>query len=188
MLTKNRRKTNVGVAIATALQLIGLFLSQTWGIAVVLGLILILISILVFIWGCSNYAEGKGYSKWVGMVGVAGLIGLIILIMLPEQNREGSAHRLQMHKLIGLISMVLGLGLAVLGRWLGDLAYRSAFTGGEVLLEESSADVCMVVGICVTLIGLILLMSNTRKNKIGKSNGCYQTNKEQKCVGKESTE
>ncbi|NIV69734.1 MAG: hypothetical protein GWN41_06290 [Phycisphaerae bacterium] len=35
-----------------------------------------------------NYAEGKGHSKWVGLVGLAGLIGLIVLAVLPDQARD----------------------------------------------------------------------------------------------------
>ena len=35
-----------------------------------------------------NYAEGKGHSKWVGLVGLAGIIGLIVLIVLPDQHKE----------------------------------------------------------------------------------------------------
>jgi len=35
-----------------------------------------------------NYAEGKGHSKWVGLVGLTGCIGLIVLIVLPDQHKE----------------------------------------------------------------------------------------------------
>jgi len=53
-------------------------------------LLLLLGSIPMFIWGCMNYAEGKGHSKWVGLFGVAGIIGPIVLIVLPDQHREAS--------------------------------------------------------------------------------------------------
>ena len=86
MLSERRRNTNVGVGIGVLLQLAGLFLARTDGTAAILGLVLILISIPVFIWGCMNYAEGKGHSKWVGLVGLAGIIGLIVLIVLPDKN------------------------------------------------------------------------------------------------------
>ena len=49
---------------------------------------LILASVPVFTWGCLSYAEGKGHSKWVGLVGVAGIIGLIVLKVLPDQHEE----------------------------------------------------------------------------------------------------
>ena len=56
--------------------------------AAVLGLLLILVGVVAFIWGCMNYAEGKGHSKWVGLVGVAGIVGLVVLIVLPDQHKE----------------------------------------------------------------------------------------------------
>jgi uncharacterized membrane protein len=95
MLSEKKTKTNIGVGIGFLLQLAGYFLAKTtdtFAIAI-LGLILILISIPVFIWGCMNYAEGKGHSKRVGLVGLAGLIGLIVLAVLPDQkrDREGSS-------------------------------------------------------------------------------------------------
>ncbi|MHC4656724.1 MAG: hypothetical protein ACYS91_17160 [Planctomycetota bacterium] len=91
MLPEKKTKTNLGVGIGVLLQLAGYFLVQTTETCAIalLGLILLLISIPVFIWGCMNYAEGKGHSKWVGLVGIAGLIGLIVLAVLPDQKRDG---------------------------------------------------------------------------------------------------
>ena len=87
MLPEKKSKTNIGVGIGFVLQLIGFFVSARGDIGAVVGLLLIVISIPVFIWGCMNYAEGKGHSKWVGLVGVAGIIGLIVLIVLPDQHK-----------------------------------------------------------------------------------------------------
>ncbi|MHC4313812.1 MAG: hypothetical protein ACYSW3_15250 [Planctomycetota bacterium] len=91
MLSVNKTKTNFGVGFGFLLQVAGYYLvqtTQTCAIAI-LGLILLLIGISLFIWGCMNYAEGKGHSKWVGLVGLAGLIGLIVLAVLPDQARDG---------------------------------------------------------------------------------------------------
>jgi TRAP-type C4-dicarboxylate transport system permease small subunit len=52
------------------------------------GCLLVLVSLPVLIWGCMHYAEGKGHSKWVGLVGLAGCIGLIVLVVLPDQHKE----------------------------------------------------------------------------------------------------
>ena len=93
MLPEKRTNTNVGVGMGFLLQLAGLFLAQTGDMAAILALVLILISIPVFIWGCMNYAEGKGHSKWVGLVGLAGIIGLIVLIVLPDQDLHGPGAR-----------------------------------------------------------------------------------------------
>ena len=130
MLPAKRENANVGVGIGIVLQLAGFFFAKTGAPAA----ILILISIPVLIWGCMNYAEGKGHSKWVGLVGLAGIIGLIVLILLPDQDRHGSVARLQLLKFVWLISMVAGFGLVVLGlRLLG---------------------ICLVVGSLVFMLGI----------------------------------
>jgi uncharacterized membrane protein len=168
MLPENKTKTNIGVGIGVLLQLAGFFLvktSETFAMTI-LGLILILISIPWFIWGCGNYAEGKGYSKLIGLVGLAGLIGLIVLIVLPDKAGEGSGHRLKMHKVGGLISLVLGFGIIVLGRWLDRLAYAALYNGEyrlERMLEPWSGR-CMFLGACIVLVSLVLLLDNPRPN------------------------
>ena len=40
-------------------------------------------SVPAFVWGCGNYAQGKGYSSSLGAFGVLGVLGLIILLILP---------------------------------------------------------------------------------------------------------
>ena len=88
MPPQKRTNTNIGVGVGFVLQLAGLFLLTGEQGRGLIGLLLILTSLPAFIWGCLNYAEGKGHSKWVGVVGMAGLIGLIILIGLSDQNEE----------------------------------------------------------------------------------------------------
>ena len=139
-------------ATGVLLQLAGLCLGDV-------GLPLILISIPVFTWGCMNYAEGKGHSKWVGLVGLAGFIGLAVLIVLPDQHHDGSVRRLQLRTFVGLISIVAGLGLAVLGRWLHEL-------GDDVRLERLLHPwpaVCMVLGACLVVGSLVFMVGNGRR-------------------------
>ncbi len=153
MLPEKRTKTNIGVGIGFLLQLAGFFLAQTGDSAAIYGLVLILVSIPVFIWGCMNYAEGKGHSMWVGLVGLAGIIGLIVLIVLPDQDRHGSVPRSQLRKFVGLISMVAGFGLAVLGFWLDRLGID------DVRLEHLLSPwpgVCMLLGFCIVVVGLLM--------------------------------
>jgi len=88
MLPDKKMKTNIGVGTGFILQLGGFALCTFGEIGAIAGLLLILGSVPVFIWGCMNYAEGKGHSKWVGLVGLAGLIGLIVLAILPDQHKE----------------------------------------------------------------------------------------------------
>jgi hypothetical protein len=90
MPPEKKTKTNAGVGIGFVLQLVGLILFGNGAVGALVGLLLVLISVPVFIWGCMNYAEGKGHSKWVGIVGLLGIIGLVILIVLPDQHEVAS--------------------------------------------------------------------------------------------------
>jgi uncharacterized membrane protein YidH (DUF202 family) len=160
VLPEKRTKTNVGVGIGVLLQLAGLFLAQTGDAAALFGLVLILASLPVFIWGCVNYAEGKGHSTWVGLVGLAGIIGLIVLILLPDEDRQGSVARQQLRKCVGLILMVAGFTVAVLGLWLDHLGIE------DVRLERSLQPwpaVCMVLGAFLVVGSLILMVVNARR-------------------------
>jgi uncharacterized membrane protein len=42
---------------------------------------------ILFIWGCSLIAKGKGYSYLWGTLGVVPIIGWLILIILPSKDR-----------------------------------------------------------------------------------------------------
>ena len=159
MLPEKRTNTNVGVGMGFLLQLAGFLLAHTGDTAAILALVLVLISIPVFIWGCMNYAEGKGHSKWVGLVGLAGIIGLIVLIVLPDQDRHGSDAPLQLRKIVGLISMVAGFGITVLGVLLDHFGLE------DVRLERLLypwPGVCIVLGGCLVVGSLVLLVANSR--------------------------
>ena len=89
MLPEYKTKTNIGVGLGLLLQLIGRLVARNEAIAVV-GFIVILVGVVFFIWGCMNYAAGKGHSKWLGLLGLLGLlscIGLIILVFLPDRHK-----------------------------------------------------------------------------------------------------
>ena len=147
----------VGVGMGVLLQLAGILLVQTGDAAAKFGLGLILLSLPVFIWGCINYADGKGHSKWVGLVGVAGILGLIVLIVMPDQDRTGS--RVPWTKVLGLISMMSGFGLALLGLWLDHL-------GNDVRIERLLHPwpaVFMVLGACLVIGSLPPLVLDRRR-------------------------
>jgi hypothetical protein len=88
MLPDKKRKTNIGVGVGLILQLLKLVLVRQGIISPDLGLFLWAFGTVVFIWGCMNYAEGKGSSKWFGLLGLLSLIGLLGLVLLPDQNKE----------------------------------------------------------------------------------------------------
>jgi hypothetical protein len=43
---------------------------------------------ILFIWGCSLIAKGKGYSYLWGTLGAVPIIGWLILIILPSKERS----------------------------------------------------------------------------------------------------
>lgn len=161
MLPEKQTKTNIGVGMGVFLQLAGLYLYliKAGNTAAILGIVLIVASIPVFVWGCMNYAEGKGHSKWVGLVGSTGLPGLLVLILLPDRDRHGPLARLQRRKLVGLAILVVGFALSLLGVWLNHVA-------DNVRLERLLGPwivVSIVLGICLTIGSLVLMVGDRRR-------------------------
>jgi len=89
MLPDNKTKTNIGVGLGFLLEILGRFLYMSSTAGSIFGLILMLVGVVLFIWGCMNYAVGKGHSKWLGLLGLLSCIGLIILVFLPDHHKEG---------------------------------------------------------------------------------------------------
>jgi hypothetical protein len=88
MLPEKKTKTNIGVGIGIILQIAGRALGITSESGALLGLIMVVVGAVFFIWGCMNYAEGKGHSKWFGLLGLLSCIGLIILIFMPDHHKQ----------------------------------------------------------------------------------------------------
>jgi hypothetical protein len=84
MRPENKRNTNIGIGVGILLQFAGRVLISYEGILFVLGVLVVLAGAAAFIWGCMNYAEGKGHPKWLGLLGLLSLPGLIILFMFPD--------------------------------------------------------------------------------------------------------
>jgi len=87
MLPEKKTKTNIGVGLGIILQLVGRMLAAENESMAFVGLALTLVGLVFFVWGCMNYAEGKGHSKWLGLLGLLSCIGLIVLIFLPDRNK-----------------------------------------------------------------------------------------------------
>jgi hypothetical protein len=88
MLPENKTKTNIGVGLGIILQIAGRFFARQKPELAIVGLVMILVGAILFIWGCMNYAEGKGHSKWLGLLGLLSCIGLIVLIVLPDRHKD----------------------------------------------------------------------------------------------------
>jgi len=88
MLQDKKTKTNIGVGLGILIQLLHIVLVHEGYISPILGLIIEIVGLVFFTWGCMNYAEGKGHSKWLGLLGLLSCIGLVILVFLPDRNKE----------------------------------------------------------------------------------------------------
>ncbi len=87
MRPEQKRNTNIGIGLGIFLQFAGRVLAGQDGLYLILGVVIMLVGGLAFIWGCMSYAEGKGHPKWLGLLGLLSLPGLIILFMFPDHNK-----------------------------------------------------------------------------------------------------
>ncbi len=99
MPRETRRKASVGVGVGVVFQSVGAIIlrldpdvpNQFTGLAVEtqatlqfwVAALMLAASVPVFVWGCGNYAQGKGHSSSLGALGVLGVLGLIVLLILP---------------------------------------------------------------------------------------------------------
>ena len=99
MPRETRRKASVGVGAGVGFQFVGAiilrldpdFPNQFTGLTVEtqatlqfwVAALMLAASVPVFVWGCGNFAQGKGYSSSLGALGVLGVLGLIVLLILP---------------------------------------------------------------------------------------------------------
>jgi len=96
MIAEYQTKTNIGVGVGFAISVVGRVLQfsansagGTGGQGLLgLGAVVSLVGAGIFIWGCVNYALGKGYSPWVGALGLLSCIGLLVLVILPDKTKE----------------------------------------------------------------------------------------------------
>ena len=90
MLPEYKNKAYIGVGIGFIIEVIGRVIAMEIPALLLIGSIITLVGFVIFIWGCMNYAEGKGYSKWLGLLGILSCIGLIVLVVIPDQNKSAS--------------------------------------------------------------------------------------------------
>lgn len=87
MIAEYKTKTNIGIGLGIILQIVGQLLMRTGETGAIAGGVLVLIGAVCFIWGCMNYAAGKGYSKLLGLLGLISCLGLLILVFLPDRHK-----------------------------------------------------------------------------------------------------
>jgi hypothetical protein len=86
MLPEFKKNTNIGVGIGIILQIAGRIMAKSGMEG--LGFIVMMAGLVAFIWGCGQYAKGKGYSGWFGALGLLSIIGLIILVLFPDKHKN----------------------------------------------------------------------------------------------------
>jgi hypothetical protein len=78
-------QVNIGVGLGILLHISAMIIASSRG-SMVIGLLLLLLGLLFFLWGCAAYAKNKGYSEFLGLLGLLGLIGLLVLVFLPHRT------------------------------------------------------------------------------------------------------
>jgi hypothetical protein len=86
MLKEQKRNTNIGVGVAILLQ-IGARVLMNNGLSS-LGYMVAVAAGVIFLWGCGQYAKGKGYSSWFGLFGLLYLLGLVVLVFFPDRHKN----------------------------------------------------------------------------------------------------
>ena len=89
MLKEYKRKTNIGAGVGLVAVALGNYVVRTGSFGgPVVGLILWLIGVPLFLWGCGQYARGKGYSPYWGALGLLYILGLLVLVLMPDRNKN----------------------------------------------------------------------------------------------------
>jgi hypothetical protein len=91
LLKEYKRNTNIGVGIGWGALTLGNYSLRTNSLGgPVVGYILVLIGVPLFLWGCSQYARGKGYSPYWGALGLLYILGLLVLGLMPDKHKDAT--------------------------------------------------------------------------------------------------
>lgn len=86
-MTPNRKlKINIGVGIGLLMHIGSLLLKFSKPEILHICLILDTMGMAFIVWGCVNYTEEKGRSKWLGLLGVIGIFGFAVLIFFKKRS------------------------------------------------------------------------------------------------------
>ena len=90
MVAEYQKRSNVGVGIGIVAQILGKAIMVTAGATAlgVCGAVLAIAGGVLFLWGCCQYAIGKGYSGVTGLLGLLSVLGLIVLVVIPDRRKK----------------------------------------------------------------------------------------------------
>jgi hypothetical protein len=82
-------QVNLGVGAGLLFHCVGFFAMRSHSPALrLLGLAMLPLGTLCFLWGCAAYAKNKGCHEAVGLIGLCGCLGLLVLVVLPYRSRS----------------------------------------------------------------------------------------------------
>jgi hypothetical protein len=86
VLPQYKTNTNLGVGLGWVVMIAGNLLTRNsplpWP-----GIVIFALGFAAFIWGCVQYAKGKGHSGYWGALGVLWIVGLLVLVFLPDRHK-----------------------------------------------------------------------------------------------------
>jgi hypothetical protein len=86
MHAEQKAKAYAGIIFGFIVQAIGRGIANISYEGAVIGAIIGVGGVVLFVWGCMNFAEVKGHSKWLGLLGLLSCVGLLIMILIPEKR------------------------------------------------------------------------------------------------------
>ena len=91
MDSRHKKKALIGLCLSVPLFAVGLGLvefNRRTPLAMV-GLVMMLVALPPYLWGCTELARAKGYSTAIVLtVVLGGLFPLVVLLALPDKNRH----------------------------------------------------------------------------------------------------
>jgi hypothetical protein len=89
MLSTYKRNTNIGVGIGWIIMAGAGGVVRAQPPMPLAAAALYLAGATLFLWGCVQYARGKGHSGWWGALGLLWILGLLVLFFLPDRHKAG---------------------------------------------------------------------------------------------------
>lgn len=88
MLKKHKNKALISISLGIFVFFLSIFLM--WPEPTSQLRLLVYFYDALFIWGCYNWAKGKGYHGAWGLLGIFSIFGFIILAFFPDKHKSGA--------------------------------------------------------------------------------------------------